>query len=104
MTPTAAAFVHAPVAPDTVTAGEVRSSRTDPGAPADAGVQAEVLPAVSVARNATSVVPSRVTVVEVPAVVAPQVEPRSFEVRYWVPATPDAPSDDVERDGAGGGG
>ncbi len=72
----------------------MRSRRTEPGPPAEAVVQGEVLPASSVERNCTRVVPSRETVVDVSAVVVPQVEPRSSEVRYWVPATPEAASEE----------
>jgi hypothetical protein len=51
-------------------------------APTAAGVQAEVLPALSRDRNCTLYVPVVVNVTEAPDWVAPQVRPPSRETRY----------------------
>ena len=51
-------------------------------APFDGGAQAETLPAVSVERICTSVVPSAEIVAGAGAA-ADQVVPTSVEVRYW---------------------
>ena len=81
VTVTEAALVHEPSAPVTVTAGGVRSIRTEPAPPAVAAVQGEVLPAWSVARNWTSVVPSRLAVTAGMDWGASQVAPPSADVR-----------------------
>ena len=75
--------------------GPVRSSRTLPPAPGVASVQAEVLVALSVARNWTRVVPSAVTSTVSPVAGAVHVEPSSVEVRYSTVATPDSGSSAV---------
>ena len=52
-------------------------------APALAGTHAETLPAPSIERSWTIVVPSAVTAAEAPAVAADHVVPPLADVRYW---------------------
>ncbi len=69
--------------PETVGAlGSVRSMRAVEPAVAEAGVQADVLPALSMLRYCTRVSPSAVMSTEAPAVALDQVVPPSSEVRY----------------------
>ena len=69
------------VMPTVGSTGAVRSMRIVLAGVELAGVQAEALPAVSTARNWTSVWPSAATVIELPLTGADQVEPPSEEVR-----------------------
>ncbi len=63
--------------------GAVRSRRTVAPAVCVAGVQADVLPAVSTLRNCTHVLASAVTASLAPVAAALHVVPPSVEVRYW---------------------
>ncbi len=78
-----AAFDQPPVPPATIGAvGGVVSILTVLFTPADAGAHAETLPAASIARICTMVVPSPVMAAGA-ARAADQVVPPSVEVRYW---------------------
>ena len=63
--------------------GPVRSSFTVFDAPALVGTHADTLPAPSIERSWTMVVPSAVTAAEAPAVAADHVVPPLADVRYW---------------------
>ena len=84
VTVTEATFCQARLPPLTVgPVGAVRSMRAVEPAVAEAGVQAEVLPAPSTDRNWTRVSPSAVTFAELPLVAPVHEDPPSVEARYW---------------------
>src|SRR5437588_1504446 len=93
VTATDAAVCHASEPPenDAGSVGTVRSIRIVFVAPELAGVHAEVLPALSVVRNWTSVCPSAPTVRLDPALGADHVRPLSSDVRCSMPAKPEPP-------------
>jgi len=72
--------------------GSVRSSRTVLAAVGLAGSHADALPALSTARNCTSVSPSAVTSTLVPVAGTDQLAPPSVEVRYSSCEKPDPPA------------
>ena len=63
--------------------GAVRSILAVLAALAVVGVHAEVLPALSILRNWSSVVPSSVTVADAPEDGVVQIVPLVVELRYW---------------------
>ena len=84
VTVTDAAFVHAPVAPETVTVGLLRSSRTVSGV-----AHADVLPTASTARNRTSVSPWAEMTALAPDCGVPHVDPALVLDAHWYPALPE---------------